>query len=108
MRKEVLFVVVLLISQLWGCANQQSLTKQERETQNRADAAVAGILFENDLSEAASYDVHNNGYVVIKFAESVPMKKYTKVVRMLRSNQAIHGVFAEQQGREVCPLSALQ
>lgn len=108
MSKKAALVVALLTVQLWGCANQQSLTKAERETQSRADAAVAGILFESDLNEAASYKVRKDGFVMIEFAGSVPQQKYTDVVKMLRSSPEIHGVRAEQEGQEVCPLRIIQ
>ncbi len=95
---------VLCLSLAAGCADQQALSRQEMEIQNRADAAVSGLLFEQELDQAASYNVHKDGLVVIKFAESVPLETYTRVVDMLRSNPDIRGVRAEQGGREVCKL----
>ncbi|WP_156521188.1 hypothetical protein [Halothiobacillus diazotrophicus] len=105
MRKLLVLVVALLAMQLAGCAAQQSLTQAEIQTQNKADAAVAGILFENNLDQTASYHVHPDGSVVIKFADSVSSSTYNKVVDTLRANPAIHGVRAEQNGVEVCSLS---
>lgn len=66
---------------------------------------MAGILFENNLDQTASYHVHPDGSVVIKFGDSVSSGTYKKVVETLRSNPAIHGVRAEQNGVEVCSLS---
>ena len=63
------------------------------------------ILFDNDLDNAASYNIRKNGYVVIKFDSSVPEIKYTEVVNLLRSSKRLNGVFAEQSGVEVCPLN---
>ena len=59
---------------------------------------------ENDQDETASYNIRNDGYVVIQFDSSVSEKNYTKVVEQLRSNNNIPGVWAEQNGVEVCPL----
>lgn len=105
MRKYRVFIAALLVIQLTGCASEQALTQQERQTQGSADAAVAGILFENNLDQAASYRVHPDGSVVVKFGDSVSSSTYNKVVDQLRSNPAIHGVRAEQNGVEVCSLS---
>ena len=74
------------------------------ERQSKADAIVAGVLFENEAEEYASYNVHKDGFVVISFDESVPSSKYTKIVDHLRSSKDISGVRAEQAGVEVCPI----
>lgn len=88
-----------------GCVDQQSLTQEERAIEDRVDAVVSGVLFENELDEAASYNVHKDGFVVINFGKSVPFDKYSHVVDILRSNKAINGLRAEQEGREVCPMA---
>jgi hypothetical protein len=93
-------VVVLLA----GCADNNAVTRAEIETQNRADAVVSGLLFEKSLDNSASYNIRKNGFVVIKFDESVSERTYTGVVNSLRSSPGIAGVKAEQSGREVCPL----
>lgn len=100
-RVALLLMVLLLLA---GCAGQDTLTQEERDTQNRADAAVVGILFEHELDSAASYNVHKDGFVVIKFAAAVPEATYTEVVDRLRVSPEIRGVRAEQSGREVCKL----
>ena len=101
--KSGLWLSVIALS-LAGCVDSNSLTQRELENQNRADAIVSGTLFEHELDSAASYNVRKNGFVVIKFDESVSGKKYTEAVNLLRSNPGIEGVRAEQSGREVCPL----
>ncbi len=101
-RKACVLTVVFLLA---GCAGQESLTREQMEMQNRADAVVAGVLFEYDMDDAASYKVHRDGSVVIKFASSVPQLTYTQIVDRLRASDQINGVRAEQGGREVCKLS---
>lgn len=90
---------------LSACVDQNTLTREEIETQNKVDSIVAGTLFEHELDTLASYNVRKDGFLVIKFDKSVTRKKYTQVVDQLRSNTDINGVRAEQSGREVCILS---
>ena len=106
-RMQVVCYSLLLFcfSFLTGCASQQSLTPEEMAIQNRADAVVSNLLFEEELDQGASYNVRKDGFVVIKFAKSVPSDTYTRVVEMLRSSSDIRGVRAEQGGREVCKLT---
>jgi len=89
---------------LVACNTAQSLTQEEMAIQNAADEQVALTLFERDLDNSASYNVHKDGFVVIKFKQSVPERDYTAAVDKLRSNPSISGVRAEQGGREVCIL----
>jgi hypothetical protein len=84
--------------------DQNSLTHDQIETQNRADAVVSNVLFKHELDEAVSYNIHKDGFLVVRFAQSVPTQKYTEVVDILRSSPDIRGVRAEQGGREVCAL----
>lgn len=93
---------VLITLLLSACGGGNALTKKEMAIQTKADNTVSTILFDNDLSETASYNVKKDGSVVIKFAESVSSKNYTKVVDLLRSNKAVNSVYAEQSGAEVC------
>lgn len=93
-----------VLALLAGCADNNAVTRAEIETQNRADAVVSGLLFDEGLDNAASYNIRKNGLVVIKFDESVSERTYTDIVNTLRSNPGITGVKAEQSGREVCPL----
>ena len=95
-------ILFLTIGLFYGCAASNVLTKEEMKIQSKSDAVVSGVLFENDLTEKASYNISKNGSVVIKFSESVSEKDYTKVVNLLRANPAVDGVDAEQSGKEVC------
>ncbi len=103
-----LWIALFMIVVVSGCANQHSLTKEELANQSRVDAMVSSTLFENELDEEASYNIHRDGFVMIRFAETVPFEKYNHVVDILRSNKSIKGVRAEQSGREVCPIKALR
>lgn len=96
-----IFLPAILLS---GCATDSALTAEERARQQAADYAVATILFENELGGNASYNVHSDGEVVIKFDESVSFIDYNRVVNRMRADSAIGSVRATQSGREVCPL----
>ena len=104
MKKLLALTAAVITSITIGCVDQNTLTKEEMERQSKADAIVAGVLFENEAEEYASYNVHKDGFVVISFDESVPSSKYPKIVDHLRSSKDISGVRAEQAGVEVCPI----
>ncbi|MEJ2181885.1 MAG: hypothetical protein P8Y28_16075 [Gammaproteobacteria bacterium] len=96
-------LVVLCGAFLASCASENVLTEEEIRTQNAADTVVANLLFDRGLTNTASYNVHKNGYVVIHFDKSVKSSVYTDVVETLRANNATNGVYADQEGVEVCP-----
>ena len=96
--------MLALAESLLGCTADNVLTKEDIKSQNSSAQVVANVLFENDIDEAASYNIRKDGYVVIQFDNSVPEKIYTKVVNQLRSSDGVSGVWAEQSGVEVCPL----
>ena len=89
---------------LVACNPQNLISEQERKAQDAADAAVAQLLFERDLTETASYNVHADALVVIKFDRSVAEPVYRDIVERLRRDPRIAGVRAEQEGKEVCRL----
>ena len=94
----------LLLSVLVGCGSDNILTKQELETQSRADASVAEVLFDAEMDNKASYNVSKDGEVTIEFVPSVTMLEYTRVVDKLRASPDIKSVHAEQSGSAVCIL----
>lgn len=106
MSMQIIITVSLSILSLFlaGCVSDKVLSQDEIENQNKASAIVAGILFEHDLDDSASYNIRKTGYVVIMFDDNVSEKKYTEVVKLLRSNADIKGLRAEQFGVEVCAL----
>ena len=72
------------------------------QVQDAAANAVATILFEKDMDNLASYNVRWDGYVVIKFDQSVTFAQYNDIVETLRSKKTISEVYAEQGGKQVC------
>jgi len=101
--KIKLFVIFFTLA-LMACVDQNTLTRKEIVKQSKADAFVSGVLFESDMDTQASYNTRKDGFVVIKFDESLTSKEYTGIVDTLRSSNELSGVRAEQGGREVCKL----
>jgi len=95
-------IFLIFVMSLYACAENTDITKEEMKVQSKSDAIVAGVLFENDLAEKASYHIRKSGSVAIQFSEDVSNKDYTKVVNKLRAIPSITGVYAEQGGQEVC------
>ena len=87
-----------------GCAGTDSISQEQIEIQNRADAVVSTTLFEYSLDATASYNVRKDGHVVIKFDQSVMDATYTEIVSKLRTHPDVTSVYAEQMGKQVCPL----
>lgn len=104
MRLARCLAIAALFLLLTACSANDVLTAEEMKIQNAADAAVAGILFDKELEKTASYHVRKNGSVALHFDKSVTSTVYTEVVNTLRANPAISAVYAEQEGKEVCPL----
>ena len=103
--RQLFFVLSLLVNSfLSGCASDQIISQEEIRVQDAAAAEVANILFEKEMDNLASYNVRRDGYVVIKFDQSVSFDKYNDVVQVLRNKKAITGVYAEQGGKQVCRL----
>ena len=100
--KSIVINIFAIICFLSGCTANDVVTKEQIAMQNKVDAIVSGLLFDNALDETASYKIKKDGLVVIKFDKSVSEEKYTMVVNLLRSNSSISGVQAEQSGKEVC------
>lgn len=94
----------MIIFGLSGCATTESLTPQQIKQQQAIDTIVADALFDAGLNDKASYEVSKDGEVNILFSKDIPEKEYTKVVNQLRSDPRIPYLYAEQDGKEVCPL----
>lgn len=97
-----LYLVLVALLLLVGCVDQNTLSSEEMETQNRVDAVVAGALFERELDTLATYNIRKNGVVIIEFDKTVLSSEYTEIVMYLRGHKDIVGVQAEQNGKEVC------
>jgi len=98
-----LLAAFLLIG-LGACVTDQTVTPEQIALQNKVDALVAQELFARRLDEHTSYNVHTDGFVAIKFDESVTFQAYTDLVEWLRARPEIKGVRATQMGVEVCPV----
>lgn len=92
---------------LTACQSNE-LTQEELEIQNNADSEVAAILFEYELDNHASYNVHKDGSVIIKFDPTVSENTYTSIVDKLRNIPQIKGVYATQGDRQVCPINSIR
>lgn len=106
MKNYVLLLLAAFI--LGGCASTETLTPQQQQKQQAVDAIVADALFDAGLNEKASYEVSTNGEVNILFTKDVSEEDYNQVVRKLRSDPRIPYLYAEQNGKEVCPMSSLR
>lgn len=102
MNKLPVIVCCALGILLSACSSPNVLTEEERRMQDAAAEAVSSLLFENDLSTLASYNVRKDGLVVIMFHESVKEETYTDIVKKLRNTAGIKKVYAEQGGKQVC------
>lgn len=98
-----IIAALLCLVVLYSCASENELTREQARRQQAIDEIVATTLFKRDLDSLASYNVHKDGVVVIKFDKSVTEKVYTDVVAELRANHSLTGVRAEQGGVEICP-----
>ena len=103
LQKRVLFLTAAAILSA-GCVSANVVSKEEIQIQTKADNAVTGVLFDRGMDSNASYNVRKDGFVVIRFDDSVTEQRYTEVVEQLRSSDNIKGVRAELGGYEVCPL----
>ena len=102
-----LYVLFICFIFLTACQSNE-LTQEEIETQNKADLEVASLLFEYELDKLASYNVHKDGSVIIKFDREVSNEIYTLIVEQLRDSSEITSIYATQGGQEVCPLNSIR
>ena len=100
-------IVLCLLLILPACQSNE-LTAEEIAIQNAADAQMSAALFDYDLDNHASYNVHPDGSVIIRFDRSVTMNDYTSIVDALRAMPEINDVYATQGGIQVCPLTSIQ
>lgn len=90
---------------LTACADLPNrVTEEQIKIQNQIDNIVSTTLFDRELDAHASYNIRNDGMVVIKFDDNVTKTVYTEVVKSLRANKYITMLRAEQAGVEVCGL----
>jgi len=101
---RIIFGLLLLAATTFGVVAGNAPAPEEQEIRGRVDSIVSNLLFDRGLSDAASYNVRENGHVIIIFDEAVETPVYTEVVQTLRANPVVPAVTAEQGGRSVCEL----
>jgi len=90
------FLVVVFVLGLWAGGTGAVLAG---EAQDKADLAVANILFDYDgANEFASYRVNNKGFVDITFASNMPDALYSEILDRLQHDPGIKGVLAGRGG----------
>jgi len=65
----------VILGALWvlsGCVGSNEVTQEQLQIMDRADQAVSGALFEAEVDASTSYNVHKDGFVVIRFSREVP------------------------------------
>lgn len=71
----------------------------EESPMDRADAAVANILFDYEYSEEyTSYMIKDDGFVDVTFASNIPEKLYSEILGKLNNHPDINGVLAGKTG----------
>ena len=107
MHRLYFFIAMLNILLLTACQSNV-LSPEEIALQDAADERVSSLLFEHNLDNHASYNVHKDGSVIIRFDRSVSAESYTDMVQKLRAVPEISSVYAEQGGQQVCPLNSIR
>ena len=101
--KQWMLVWISGVVLLAGCAGTEVVSQEEISRQNKVDGIVSQELFARKLDEHASYNIHTDGFVAIKFDESVSFQAYADMVEWMRARPEIKGVRATVSGMEVCP-----
>jgi len=68
------------------------------EVEDKTNAAIANILFENDADEFVSYSIRSDGWLDVTFASNTPDPIYSKILNKLETNPDIKGVLAGRNG----------
>ena len=87
--KYILFTIFLVTSPASVYADNKS---------ELAEAAIADILFENELDEFTTYNIDDDGSVDITFPNNMPDNVYGKVVRELKTHKDIDSVLPGRGG----------
>jgi ABC-type sugar transport system substrate-binding protein len=90
---------VLLVTVFVFGVSMATLVVAEEGPMDKADAAVANILFDYDYSEEyASYAVKEDGFVDVTFAKNTPDELYSEILNKLNNHPDINGVLAGKTG----------
>lgn len=94
-RVHVLLVPVILLTAI--CLTNLSMA--DDSPLDKADEAVANILFDYEYSEEyTSYAVKEDGFVDVTFAQNIPDKLYSEILSKLNNHPDINGVLAGKTG----------
>ncbi len=107
MHRHYFFIAIINILLLTACQSNE-LSPEEIAIQDAADKRLSSLLFEQNLDNHASYNVHKDGSVIIHFDRNVSSESYTDIVQKLRAAPEISSVYAEQGGQQVCPLNSIR
>lgn len=92
--KKILISLILCLSVISVVADEV----------DKADSAVANILFDYDGSqEFASYVINEDGFVDITFASNTPDKLYGEILTKMQNHPDIDGVLSGKGG-PICKL----
>lgn len=77
-----------------------SFTLAADTTQNKAELAVANILFDYSTGdeEYASYRIDENGYAYVTFASNIPDSLYSKILIALQKHPDIRDIIPDKGG----------
>jgi len=92
--KTLLLLVTLFISFTLQANDEQN------SPQNKADLAVANILFEYSIGEEeyASYRTDDDGYAYVTFAENIPDKLFNQILTTMQEHPDIRDVIFDKGG----------
>lgn len=94
MMKKIIISLILCLSVISVVADEL----------DKADSAVANILFDYDGSqEFASYAINEDGFVDITFASNTPDKLYGEILTKMQNHPDIDGVLSGKGG-PICKL----
>lgn len=76
-----------------------AISVADESPMDKADSAVANILFDYEYSEEyTSYVVKEDGFVDVTFASNTPDELYSEILNKLNNHPDIDGVLAGKTG----------
>lgn len=92
--KRFVFLSLFIMSQLYA------LNSYAETTQNKAEAAVATILFEHSQGDEqfASYRIDEKGYAYVSFAANTPDKLYLEIITAMQKHPDIRDLIQDKGG----------
>lgn len=78
-----------LLALLMTCGIAGTKPVMAEDATSKTSAAVAGILFEYDADEFASYSIQENGFLDVTFARNTPDALYSEILNKLQKHPDI-------------------